>query len=125
MHGSIPSPCSQHVIIIRLPFNAENSIVMIPQMSSLELLRLSLVEQTAVNSAQLAREGIVRSQGTDFASLEHFAMLFRYENTFLEKRSCLEVACQYSNEPSECVARKECLSSLLGFIASPVTGEAS
>jgi hypothetical protein len=116
MHGSIPPPCSQHVIIIRLPFNAENSIVMIPQMSSLELLRLSLVEQTAVNSAQLAREGIVRSQGTDFASLEH---------TFLEKRSCLEVACQYSNEPSECVARKECLSSLLGFIASPVTGEAS
>ncbi len=94
-------------------------------MPSLELLCLSLVEQAAVDLAQLTREGIMSSLGTYLASLQHLAVLLGCRYTFLEKRSCLEVACQYSRDPSEWVARKACLSSLLGFIANPVTGERS
>ena len=63
--------------------------------------------------------------GADLACLKHLAVLIGHLITFLEKRSCLEVACQYSKDPSECVARKACLSFSLGFMANPVTGERS
>ena len=44
--------------------------------------------------------------------------------TFFEKRSWLEVACQYSKVPSECVAINACLKLVvLGLLDNPVTGE--
>lgn len=98
---------------------------MVTQMPSFKLLCFSLVEESAVDLAKLAREGIVSSFRADLAGLKHLIVLNLYLCTFLEKRSCLEVACQYSREPSECVARNACLSSLFGFMASPVTGEGS
>lgn len=125
MHGPVPSPSCQNVAIVWLPLDAEDSVVVVAQVPSLELLRLSLVEQPAVDLPQLTREGVVSSLRADLARLKHLVVLFRCRCTFLEKRSCLEVACQYYREPSECVARKACLSSLLGFMANPVTGEGS
>ena len=125
VHCLIPPSSSQHVVIVGLPLDAEDSIVVVAQVPSLELLRLPLVEQAAVDLAQLAREGIMGSLGTYLACLQHLVVLLGYRYTFLEKRSCLEVACQYSNDPSEWVARKACRSSLLGFMANPVTGERS
>ena len=125
MNCLIPSSSSQYVVIIWLPFYTEYSVIMVAEMSCLKLLCFSLVKKTVVNLSQFTREGIMSSLGTNLACLEHFVMLLGYQFTFLEKRSCLEVACQYSRDPSEWVARKACLSSLLGFMANPVTGERS
>lgn len=99
---------------------------MCTQMSTFQIMCLSLVQLTHQDSAHLPCECVVTACWTNFACLQHFIVLNDSRGTFFWKRSWREVACQYSRVPSECVAMKALRRvSLFGFEASPVTGELS
>lgn len=88
MHGPVPSPSCQNVAIVWLPLDAEDSVVVVAQVPSLELLRLSLVEQPAVDLPQLTREGVVSSLRADLARLKHLVVLPGEEEL---PRSCMPI----------------------------------
>lgn len=95
INTAVPSPACHYVVIFRVPFQAEDSVVMLSQVTSFNLLRFSLVEQTESYPTMLSWKSVMSSFRADFACLKHFVILSRPGDTFLEKRSCPEVACQY------------------------------
>ena len=94
------------------------------QMSVLHLNRVTFIEMSKQNFTLLPPKRIIGPLRVDFASLDHGRILSFVGCTFLVKRICLEVACQYSRVPYECVTISAWrMLVLFGLWANPVTGE--
>ena len=109
-----------------MPFQAEYTILMHPQMSILYLHGITLIEMAEQYFALLCAKCVVSPLWVDLASLDHGCILIYLCYTFLENKICLDVACQYYRVPYECPAITACLiDELFGLLASATTGEVS
>lgn len=96
----VPSPTQEGVYIGWVPLYAENTIGVGPQLSSLQLSRVALVQMAQEHVAVFPRNHIPLIVTANFAALQGRRILNRKTATFFWKRSWLEVACQYSRVPS-------------------------